>query len=58
MTMERHSARAGSACVAGILSTAALRRFATSWLPASFSTSSKLPNGTVTDAGSAMDSGS
>ncbi len=58
MTMARHSASAGSACVDGILSTAALSRLATSALHFSFRTSSKEPKGTVTDAGSAIDSGS
>ena len=58
MTMDRHSASAGSAAVGGMRSTAACRRLRTSALAGASRASSKEPNGTVTDAGSAMESGS
>ncbi len=58
MTMSRHSASAGSAAVGGMRSIAACRRFRTSALAGWLRASSKEPKGTVTDAGSAIDSGS
>ena len=58
MTMDRHSASAGSAAVGGMRSVAACRRLRTSELAGACRASSKEPKGTVTDAGSAMESGS
>ena len=58
MTIFRHSASAGSAAVGGMRSMAACRRFRTSALAGWLRASSKEPKGTVTDAGSAIESGS
>jgi len=58
MTMDRHCANASSAAVDGMASTAVCRRLRTSALADAFRASSKEPKGTVTDAGSAMESGS